>query len=123
MCDHNYTFAWENSSTCPGSLFIYCKPCPSNSTSKYPDYAGPYGTTVKPGYNAWLGSPLNCTLAVASPGYYKNASQTCDPLNYCILPCDPSYYCPGGNSVPVPCPGITNVTKTSNFFGTAADCV
>ena len=122
LCDNNYSYTWSNVSACPGSLFISCQPCPFGYTSIYPNYTGPYGTPVNPGFNIWGGSPLNCTLTVAFPGYFKNFSTTCAHLNYCVQPCNTTTYCPGGNSQPVPCAAGKTVQKTSNFFGNASDC-
>ena len=122
LCDNNYSYSWVNISACPGSYFISCQPCPPDYSSVFPNYTGPYGTPVNPGFNNWGGSPLNCTLTVARPGNFKNFSVTCAHLNYCVTGCNTTSYCPGGNSQPVPCPTGKSVQKSSNFFGNSSDC-
>ncbi len=122
LCDHNYSFTWSNATTCPGSFFIYCQPCPPDYTSMFPAFAGQYGTPVNPGSNSWGGSPLNCTLSVAKPGYLRNYSASCGHLNYCVQSCNTTTYCPGGLSQPLACPANRTVKKVSNFFGNSSDC-
>jgi hypothetical protein len=122
LCDHNHSFTWRNDSTCPGTLFIHCQPCPADYTSRYPDYKGVYGTGVNPGNKGWGGSPLNCTLTVARAGFFKNMSESCGHLTYCVRMCNTTSYCVGGDLQPFPCPSGKSVSKTSNFFGNISDC-
>ena len=122
LCDHNFSFSWINSTACPLSFFISCVPCPPDYTSMYPDYSGPYGTPVSPASHVWEGSPLNCTLTIARPGFYKDSTTVCAHLSYCVEQCNPSFYCPGGDSQPVPCPAGLTVQKIEGFYGNVSDC-
>ena len=124
LCDHNYSFSWINATKCgPLTVYIYCAKCDPDYSSRYPDYAVVYGTPVNPGSNVWGGSPLNCTLTSAHPGYYKDFNQKCDHLDYCVLPCNSSQVCPGGDSQPLLCPTGLRVNKSAAIvLGNLSDC-
>jgi hypothetical protein len=126
LCDHNYSFSWINgTSTKCGShtVYIFCAKCDPDYSSRYPDYAVAYGTPVNPGSNVWGGSPLNCTLTVAHPGFYKDFGLKCNHLNYCVLPCNSSQVCPGGDYQPSSCPAGLRINKSSAIlFGNISDC-